>query len=90
MTKAELVSEIAKQERIPHDVVKDVLDGFIKIAGDRLAKGEQVVLHGFGIFKAVNREAHTGRNPKTGESIQIEAKTVIKFKPSSTLVDLVN
>ncbi len=51
-----------------------------------LKKGERVSFPGFGTFYVSERRARTGRNPRTGETIQIAAKNVVKFKPSSKLV----
>ncbi|MDO8521775.1 MAG: HU family DNA-binding protein [bacterium] len=61
------------------------------IAGisEALKKGEEVSIAGLGIFEAKNRPARTGRNPRTGESIQIKAMRVPKFRASKTLKDIV-
>ena len=61
------------------------------IAGisEALKKGEEVSIAGLGIFQAKTRPARTGRNPRTGESIQIKAMRVPKFRASKTLKDIV-
>lgn len=63
--------------------VRDVFD-FIK---DEVASGREIAITDFGAFKPVTRAARTGRNPATGETIQIAAKTVVSFKPAKSLRD---
>lgn len=66
------------------------VEGMIETITNGLAQGEDVVITGFGAFKTENREARTGRNPKTGEPVQIPAKTVVKFKPGAGLKEKLN
>ena len=69
--------------------VSDVLKSFTKVTTDVLAKGDSVSLAGFGTFSPKDCSARTGHNPKTGESIQIPARTVPKFKAAKALKDAV-
>jgi DNA-binding protein HU-beta len=62
----------------------------IDSVSEELTKGEQVVLVGFGTFSVKERAARTGRNPRTGEPIQIAAATIPSFKPGKALKDAVN
>lgn len=62
----------------------------MSVVGDTLAKGDQVSLVGFGTFLVREREARTGRNPRTGESIQIAASKTPSFKAGKALKDRVN
>ena len=65
------------------------MDGVFEAIQDALARGDSVALTGFGTFSVKNRPAHTGRNPGTGESIEIAASTAPSFKAGRTLRDAV-
>jgi len=67
-----------------------VLDKFIETVTSELKKGQEVRLPGFGIFTTSKRKARTGRNPKTGATIDIPASTMPKFKPGKGLKEAVN
>jgi DNA-binding protein HU-beta len=67
-----------------------VLKAFTEVVKEELGKGEKVAMVGFGTFYAVARPARTGRNPRTGDSIQIAASNVPKFKPGKALKDSLN
>ena len=90
MNKAELIDAVAEAtEQSRADAEKTtnaVLDSII----DALSKGDQVSLVGFGTFSVRERAARTGRNPQTGETIQIAAKNLAKFKPGKALNDSLN
>ena len=64
-----------------------VMKSFVDVSTKALKKGDQVSLAGFGTFKSVHRDATTGRNPATGETIKIPAKNVPKFKAAKALKD---
>ena len=64
--------------------------GALDAIGQALQTGEKVSLVGFGTFSVAQREARQGRNPATGNTIQIPAKKVVKFKPYCKLKDAVN
>ncbi|OZB73701.1 MAG: DNA-binding protein HU [Halothiobacillus sp. 14-55-98] len=66
------------------------LDAFIEAVGDALKKGDQVTLVGFGTFLVREREARTGRNPRSGETIEIAASRLPSFKAGKGLKDAVN
>ncbi len=83
MNKSELTATIA--ESAAEKALKGMLDG---ISG-ALAKGDSVILTGFGTFSITKRAARTGRNPQTGKSIKIAAKKVAKFKAGKNLVEAV-
>ena len=68
------------------DALNAVLDGI----SESLQDGERVTLIGFGTFSINRRDARKGRNPQTGETIQIAAKNVVKFKPGKELSESVN
>ncbi len=90
MNKSELVDSIAAQADIPKAVAGRALDAMIESIGGALKEGDQVALVGFGTFLVKERAARTGRNPQTGEPIQIKAAKVPSFKPGKALKDAVN
>jgi len=88
--KADLVENIAAQiERSKADVT-DMVNAVFENITDALKRGEEVALIGFGSFKVKRREARKGRNPKTGEEIDIAAGNVPSFKAGKALKDAVN
>jgi DNA-binding protein HU-beta len=90
MNKADLVNTIAKQTGLSKSKSNEVVDAFVSAVSESLSKGEKVTLVGFGTFTTSKREARKGRNPKTGEVINISAKTVARFKAGSDLSKSVN
>lgn len=89
MNKAELISAIAAKSNLTKVNSKKALDAFISVAGETLKNGDRLTLVGFGSFSVTERNARSGRNPRTGSTIQIEAKKVVKFKPGAELEEMV-
>lgn len=90
MNKIELVNAISiKADCTKKDAAK-YLDAVVETITETLAKGEKISLVGFGSFEVVDREARTGRNPQTGETIEIPASKAPKFKARSKLKEIVN
>ena len=89
MNKSELVEAIAHGSGVTKADANRVLDTFMMTVTDALKGGDQVVLPGFGSFSIGNRSARTGRNPQTGQTIQIKASRVAKFKAGKTLKEAV-
>ena len=89
MNKAELIDAIASSAGLTKADAKKALDAFISTTTDALKKGDRVALVGFGSFSVAKRSARTGRNPQTGNEIEIPSKTVVKFKAGSDLADVV-
>lgn len=91
MTKSELIQKLA--ERNPHlfqrDIEKIVGTIFDEIT-DALARGDRVELRGFGAFSVKRRDARTGRNPRTGESVDVNEKFVPFFKTGKQLREDLN
>ena len=91
MTRSELIARIAQKN--PHlyqrDVERIVSTIFEEIAG-ALARGDRVELRGFGAFSVKHREARVGRNPRTGESVDVAEKTVPFFKTGKQLRERIN
>ncbi len=90
MNKSELIDAIAASADIPKAAAGRALDATIEAVTGALKNDEQVVLVGFGTFSVKDRAARTGRNPQTGEPIQIKAAKVPGFKPGKALKDAVN
>ena len=90
MNKSELIDAIAAGADISKAAAGRALDSMLGSVTDSLQKGEQVSLVGFGTFSVKERAARTGRNPKTGETIQIKAAKVPGFKAGKALKDAVN
>ena len=91
MTKSELIQKIA--ELNPHlyhrDVERIVSTIFEEIAG-ALSRGDRVELRGFGAFSVKHRDARTGRNPRTGEAVEVDEKHIPFFKTGKLLRDRLN
>lgn len=88
MNKGDLINEVANivnTKKAAQDVVDCVLTSIAK----SLKKGDDVTLTGFGTFKVVKRKARKGRNPFTGEEIQIKATKAPKFSPAKALKEAV-
>lgn len=90
MNKQELIENIASSADITKAAAGRALDSMIDGITDSLKKGESVVLVGFGTFTVRERAARTGRNPQTGQQIQIAAAKVPAFKAGKALKDAVN
>ena len=90
MKKADLVDVVAQQKNFPRPQVEATIDSLIEAVAEGLARGERIDLRGFGAFAVRESAARTGRNPQTGESIQISARRVPTFKAGKELRDRVN
>lgn len=88
MNKAELINAIAANAGLTKVDSKKALDAFVKAVSAALKKGDKVALVGFGSFSVSKRSARTGRNPRTGATLKIAAKKVVKFKAGSELSKL--
>ncbi len=90
MTKADLVERVAIEadmtKKDAEQLVEIVLDSII----DTLNAGDKIELRGFGSFRVRERNSRKGRNPKTGEAVDIPAKRVAYFKPGKDLKELIN
>ena len=90
MNKAELIDAVAEASEISKAAATRAVDAVIDNISNSLKKNEQVTLVGFGTFTVRHRAARIGRNPQTGEPIQIKASNVPAFKPGKALKDAVN
>ncbi len=90
MNKSELIDAVAASADLSKAAAARAVDALVDTIADALKKDEQVTLVGFGTFSVRKREARTGRNPRTGETIKIKASKVPTFKPGKALKDAVN
>jgi DNA-binding protein HU-beta len=90
MNKQELIDAVASEAGISKIAAAQTIDAFLDAVTDAVVKGDPVQLIGFGSFSTGARAARTGRNPKTGEALQIAASTTIKFTVGKAFKDAVN
>lgn len=90
MNKADLIDAVADSADISKAAAGRALDGAITAITKALKKGDSVTLVGFGTFTVRKRNARSGRNPRTGETIKIKASKVPGFKPGKALKDTIN
>jgi integration host factor subunit beta len=90
LTKADLIEEVLNITELPRKesetIVETIFDNIIQA----LQKGEKIEIRGFGSFRTRERRGRVGRNPKTGEKVEVPAKKIPFFKPSKELIDFVN
>ncbi len=90
MNKNELVKAIEERTGLAKDDIDKVVKAFTEVVADELAKDGKVQMIGFGTFETSKRAAHEGRNPMTGEKIQVPASRTPKFKPGRSLKERVD
>ena len=90
MKKADLVDAIAGKAGAPKAQVQQMVEDVFEMISEALAKGDKIDLRGFGTFSVRDSAARAGRNPQTGETIQIPARRVPGWKPGKELKDRVN
>jgi DNA-binding protein HU-beta len=89
MNKTELVNAVAEQSELTKQDAAKAVDALFKTISNTLSKEEKIQLIGFGTFEVRERAARTGRNPQTGEEMQIAASKVPAFKPGKELKEAV-
>lgn len=89
MKKDDLILELSSVVKSKSEA-ESILKTLLKAITDSLVKGEAVAVAGFGTFKVTQRKERTGRNPRTGETIQIPACNVLRFSPGKALKDALN
>ncbi len=90
MNKSELVVQMARRSGLPTASARRALEAMLESIGEALADGDRVQLVGFGSFKVTERNSREGRNPKTGEVIQIPASRTPSFSAGAELKKVVN
>ncbi len=90
MTKSKLIGEVAAKTGITGKQAGIVCEALLECLSDSLARGEDVVLSGFGAFSVRTRSAHMGRNPKTGEAVEVPSAKTVGFTAGKTLKEKIN
>lgn len=90
MNKSELIAQVAEAADLQKKDATKAVEAVFSVISDALKNGEKVQLVGFGNFEVRERAARKGRNPQTGEEIEIAASKVPAFKPGKALKDVVN
>ena len=90
MNKTDLINAIAADAGISKSQAKAALESMVNNVTNTLKKGDKVSLVGWGTWSVSKRNARTGRNPQTGETIKIKAKNVVRFKAGSKFDDAIN
>ena len=90
MNKTELVAAVAEQTGLSKKDAEAAVKAFTDVVAEALKAGDKIQLVGFGTFEVSERAAREGRNPRTGETMTIEASKTPKFKAGKALKDLVN
>ena len=90
MTKADLVEIVAREAEMTKKDVEQLVEIIFDSITGTLNNGEKIELRGFGSFRVRERSARKGRNPKTGDPVDIPAKRVAYFKPGKDLKDIIN
>ncbi|MDE0023391.1 MAG: HU family DNA-binding protein [Spirochaetaceae bacterium] len=90
MNKSGLADRVADRIGVSRSVAVEAVEAVFEAVGEALARGEEVRMVGFGTFGIRNRPARTGRNPRTGERVEIRASTAPTFRPGKPLRAAVN
>ncbi len=90
LTKADLIEEVLKVAELPRKESETIVETIFESIIDALQKGDKIEIRGFGSFRTRQRRGRIGRNPKTGEKVDVPAKKIPFFKPSKELKDFVN
>ena len=90
MTKAELVEEVSRVSDLTKKHSEVIVDTVFRSIIEALHRGEKIELRGFGSFRLRKREPRKGRNPKTGDKVDVPPKKVPYFKPGKELKELIN
>ncbi len=85
MNKTDIINAMAEKAGFSKNDAKKALDSFMDAIQEGLAKGEKISIVGFGTFEVAQREARIAKNPRTGETINVPARKVVKFKVGSQL-----
>src|SRR5437588_6255900 len=90
LTKADLIEEVLRITELPRKESETIVETIFDSIIATLQKGEKIEIRGFGSFRTRERRGRVGRNPKTGEKVEVPAKKIPYFKPSKELKDFVN
>jgi integration host factor subunit beta len=90
MTKADLIEEVSRLAELTRKDSEVIVDTIFDSVVRSLRVGDKIEIRGFGSFRTRQRKSRVGRNPKTGDRVEVPAKKIPFFKPSKELKDLVN
>jgi integration host factor subunit beta len=90
LTKADLIEEVLRITELPRKESETIVETIFDSIIESLQKGDKIEIRGFGSFRTRDRRGRVGRNPKTGEKVEVPAKKIPFFKPSKELKDFVN
>jgi DNA-binding protein HU-beta len=90
MNKGELIEKVAKNSGLSKTDADKALSSILDAIAEAVATEDKVTLIGFGTFSLSERAAREGRNPQTGETLQIPARKIVKFKAGSKLLEAAN
>jgi integration host factor subunit beta len=90
LTKADLIEEVLRVTELPRKESETIVETIFESIIESLQKGDKIEIRGFGSFRTRSRRGRVGRNPKTGEKVEVPAKKIPFFKPSKELKDFVN
>ena len=90
LTKADLIEEVLRITELPRKESETIVETIFDSIIASLQKGDKIEIRGFGSFRTRPRRGRVGRNPKTGDRVEVPAKKIPFFKPSKELKDMVN
>ena len=90
MTKADLIEEVSRVVELTRKESEVIVDAIFDSVVNSLRTGDKVEIRGFGSFRTRERKGRVGRNPKSGDKVEVPPKTIPFFKPSKELRDVVN
>ncbi len=90
MTLEELINAVARETGMTKANANKAVHAVLHAIQDALSRGERVAIAGFGVFEVAQRAARKGRNPRTGETIEIPPTKAVRFRPGKTLREAVN
>lgn len=90
MNRAELIVALAEKSGLNKQKAKKVLESYMEIVTEKMCQNEEIVVVGFGTLSPRAQSTRMARNPKTGDPVQIQARTTVKFKPGKYLLEAIN
>lgn len=90
MNKTELIEALVNKAGVEKQSVKKVIDAYVDVVTQQLSQKDEVAIVGFGTLIPREQDTRLARNPKTGEPVQIPARTTVKFKPGKFLLEAMN
>ncbi len=90
MVKAELIVKVSQKENIPVNAARTIVDLFFEAMKEALERGERVEIRGFGSFRVKSYRSYKGRNPRTGETVEVPPKRLPSFKVGRGLKEVLN